>query len=137
MTGAKVELLRKLNDALWRDRDLGAALELVDPDADLDWSDSRAPYGGRFKGHDGLRHFFQMFIDAWDEWYPEFEEVIDVGPETILIVTRVRARGKGSGVPVEARGASIWSVRDGKVVSAKLFQPKAEALAALGVSEPR
>jgi ketosteroid isomerase-like protein len=78
-----------------------------------------------------------MFIDAWDEWYPEFEEVIDVGPETILIVTRVRARGKGSGVPVEARGASIWSVRDGKVVSAKLFQSKAEALAALGVSEPR
>jgi hypothetical protein len=50
-------------------------------------------------------------------------------------VTLVRARGKGSGVVIEAHGASVWSVCDGKVTRAKLFQSKAEALEAVGLSE--
>ena len=51
-----------------------------------------------------------------------------------MIVTHVRARGKGSGVTVEADGAGVWRVRDGKIAYAKLYQSKAEALAA--VSRP-
>ena len=77
------EIVRSLNDALWRDHDVEAANALVHP-------------------------------------------------ETVLVVTHVRALGKGSGVPVEAHGASVWTIRDGKVAGAKLFQSKTEALAALG-----
>jgi ketosteroid isomerase-like protein len=131
------EVVRRLSDALWRERDLDSALELIHPKADFDWSDSRAPYRGHFRGHAEMMHAFQMMIDAWDEWHPEFEEVIDVDHDTVLIVTHVRARGKESGVPVEARGASLWSVQDGKVTQAKLFQSKTEALAAAGVADER
>jgi hypothetical protein len=45
--------------------------------------------------------------DAWEEWDPQFEEVIEIDPETILVVNFVRARGKGSGIPVEARAARV------------------------------
>lgn len=137
MTHPHAEIVRKLFDAVWRDRDLDAADVLIDPEADFDWSASRAPYRGRFQGEAAVRNAFEVMSDAWDEFDPRFEEVIEIDPDTILIVTRVHARGKGSGIPVEARGASLWSIRDGKVVSAKLFQSKAEALAALGVSERR
>jgi hypothetical protein len=52
-------------------------------------------------------------IDAWDEWRPEVEEVIEVDPSTVLVMTHVRARGKGSGVPVEAlqsRAAALEAI---------------------------
>ena len=130
-------VVRKLADALWRDRDLDAALELIDPEAVFDWSDSRAPYRGLFTGHAALTEAFSVMIDAWDDWHPEFEEVIEIDPETVLIMTHVTARGKGSGVRVDAHGASAWSVRDGKVTGAKLFQSKDEALQALGLVDSR
>ncbi len=40
-------------------------------------------------------------------------------PETVVVVTHVRARGKGSGITVEAEGAGVWQVRDGKIVRAR------------------
>jgi hypothetical protein len=58
-----------------------------------------------------------------------------VDAETVILVTLIHARGKGSGVPVRAGGASIWIVRHGKVTRVKLFQSKADALDAVGLSE--
>jgi ketosteroid isomerase-like protein len=128
-----IDIVRELFDHVWIHRNVEAAIELVHPDAVFDWSDSRSPYRGLYHGHEALREAAERTWEAWDEWNPSFEEVIDVDPETVLIVTLVRGRGKGSGVPVEARGASLWSVRDGKISHAKLFQSKAEALEAIGL----
>jgi ketosteroid isomerase-like protein len=121
-----------MTDLLWRERDIDAALALLHPDADIDFSDSRAPYRGHYRGHVEIRKLFHAMADAWDRFYPEFTETIEVDPQTVLVVTLVRARGKGSGIPVEARGAGIWSVRDGKIIRGKLFQSKAEAMEAIG-----
>ena len=94
MRSIKTATIRRLFDAVWRDRDLDAAWELVDPEAEFDWSDSRAPYRGHFKGRAALTEAFQAMIDAWDEWDPEFEEVIEVDDETghVLDVRRVGLR---------------------------------------------
>jgi ketosteroid isomerase-like protein len=132
MIQENAQIVRELSDLMWTDRSLDAALELVHPEAVFDWSDSRAPYTGLFRGHAAIREAAAALWDAWEEWDPQFEEVIEIDPETILIVTKVHARGKGSGVSVEAQGASLWSVRDGRIIRAKLFQSKAEALAAVG-----
>ena len=53
----------------------------------------------------------------------------------MIVVNRVRMRGRGSGVEVEATGAQVWTIRDGKFQRAKLYQSKAEALEAVGLSE--
>jgi ketosteroid isomerase-like protein len=134
MAQENVHVVRELFDRVWARRDVEAAIELVHPDAEFDWSASRSPYRGSYQGHAALREAADSIWDAWDEWDPQFEEVIEIDPETVLVVTFVRARGKGSGVPVEAHGASLWSVREGKIVRAKLFQSKAEALGAVGLS---
>jgi ketosteroid isomerase-like protein len=135
MPEAVAQIVRRVADLMWIDRDLDAAMELVDPEAVFDWSDSRAPYGGVFRGRDAIRDAAEALWDAWDEWDPEFREVIDIDPDTVLIMTFVRARGKGSGIPVEAHGASLWSVRDGKVIHAKLFQSKADAIDAIRLQQ--
>jgi hypothetical protein len=52
----------------------------------------------------------------------------------LITLDVVRAKGKGSGVHTEARGAMLWTLHEGKIARAKMFQTKDEALAAAGVS---
>jgi ketosteroid isomerase-like protein len=125
-----VETVLQLMDVVRRKAfDEGSAL--VHEDVEFDWSNSRAPYSGVTRGRAEMERFWRTWLEAWEEWAPEIDEAIEIEPETVLIVTNVRARGTGSGVPVRAQGASIWTVREGKVVYAKLFQSKEEALAAV------
>lgn len=130
MPQQNVDIVRKVFDFGFVDGDLDSALELMDPGCVMDWSDSRSPYSGVYRGHAEIREAWQGWNDAWDEWRPEILEAIEVDGDTVVIVTLVNARGKGSGVPVQARGASVWTVRDGRVAYAKLCQNKAEALEA-------
>jgi len=133
VTPATVEIVRRVWELVARRRDFDAAAELVHDDAEFDWSNSRAPYGGLYRGHAELRAMWQLWLDAWEQWDTEIREATEVDADTVLIATTVKARGKGSGVPVEARGASVWTVRDGKISRAKLFQSESEALAAVGL----
>jgi ketosteroid isomerase-like protein len=133
MSQENLEVVRKVYGFSGRDPE--AILEFIDAEAVLDWTASRGPYSGIYRGHAEIRRFWQAFLEAWDDWATEILEAIEIDPETLLCVTHVRARGKGSGVLIEAHGAGVWSVRDGKVTRAKLFQSKAEALEAVGLSE--
>ena len=47
----------------------------------------------------------------------------------------VCGRGRGSGVEVDAVGAQLWTIHDGKAQSVKLYQSKDDALAAAGLRE--
>src|SRR5947207_1930194 len=122
MSQENVEIVRKVIDLAGRDPD--ANLRFIDAEAVWDWTASRAPYRGIYRGHEEIRRLWEAFLDAWDECIPEIQEAIEVDSETVLCVTHVRARGKGSGVLIDAHGAGVWSVRDGKVIRAKLFQSK-------------
>jgi ketosteroid isomerase-like protein len=117
-----------------RRRDANSALAFVHADVDVDWSDSRAPFSGSYRGHDELTQFWTGLWDAWDEWNPEIDEVIDCGRGRLVTVTMIRARGKTSGIEIAARGAVLWKVRDGRISRAKLFQGKDEALETVELS---
>jgi ketosteroid isomerase-like protein len=131
MAHANVEIIRRFLDLALRCRDLEAAMQLAHPDAEMDWSNSRAPYRGVYRGFDEAIGAWRTWLEAWEEWSTEVTEAIDIDPETLVIVTQVHARGRGSGITVEAEGAGVWQVRDGKIAYAKLYQSKAEALAAV------
>jgi ketosteroid isomerase-like protein len=133
MSQQNVEVVRRVFAFGGSDPD--SNLEFIDADAVFDWTASRAPYSGIYRGHAEIRRFWQGFLEAWDEWTAEVQDAIEVDPETVVCATHFRARGKGSGIVIEGHGASVWSVRDGKVTRAKLFQTRAEALRAAGLSE--
>jgi ketosteroid isomerase-like protein len=130
----KVELVRRF-EKCWARQDLDAALEFVHDDLEFDWSDSRGPFVGTYKGRDGLTRFWAEMLEAWEEFIPEMEEIVDCGPERLLTLDLVRARGKGSGIDMEARGAMLWTVQEGKIIRVKMFQSMDEALEAVGLSE--
>ena len=130
MAPSNTEIVRRFWELALVHRDLALAMGLTHADVVFDWSDSRAPYRGLYRGIDEVRGAWQTWLEAWDEWRPAVE-AIEVDPETVVIVTQVQARGKGSGVTVSAQGASVWNLRDGKITRGKLFQSKDEALAAV------
>ena len=134
MSQENVEIVRRFEDS-WTKQDLDAALECVHPGMEFDWSDSMGPFRGTYEGYDGLAQFWTQMLDAWEHFSPQMVEAIDCGPEGLITVDVVRAQGKGSGIAIEARGAMLWTLRDGKIVRAKMFQTKQEALKAAGLSE--
>ena len=52
----------------------------------------------------------------------------------MVVLTRYRGRGKGSGAIVDEEGAHLWKMRDGKAVQLVVFADRAKALAAAGLS---
>jgi ketosteroid isomerase-like protein len=110
MSQGNVEIVRNVFDLFLRDPE--AALEFVDAEGVMDWTASRAPYSGVYRGHAEIRRMWQGLSEAWDEWTTEIQEAVELDRETVVLVTLLHARGKGSGVLVEAHGASVWSIRD-------------------------
>ena len=127
----EAELVRRFHDG-WIAEDLDAVLACIDPDMEFDWSESRAPFRGIYRAHVGMRQYWNDVREAWDSFRPEIETVLDCGGGRLVTPTIVRGRARASGIEIEARGAMAWVVRDGKIVSGKLFQTTEEALRAAG-----
>ena len=70
--------------------------------------------------------------DAFEDYRPEVEELIDLGDQVLTLAIE-HGTGRGSGAEVEAsRTAHVWTLRDGKAVRLDLYLERAEALKAVG-----
>jgi ketosteroid isomerase-like protein len=138
MSEENVEIVRLAYDYVSTGRDAATVLEIYDPE--VEWDISQAPARHLlgephvFRGHDGLRKFFQAWYEAWAEVKPDLEELRDVGDQVIAIET-TRGRGRTSGLDVEITHASVWTVRKGKITRVQWFATREEALEAAGLSE--
>jgi ketosteroid isomerase-like protein len=130
MSEENVATVRAVWDAVNRGN-LDEAFSYAPDDFEADWSSSQAPEAGVYRGREVVKELFKKTLDAWSE-VDYFEvEIIPAGDQVVR-VGGVRARGKGSGVEVEAQGAQLWTFRDGTPISVRLYQTKEEALAAIG-----
>jgi ketosteroid isomerase-like protein len=134
MSQENVEVVRRIIDAINR-RDVDAVVEAATEDVVVDWSNSRGLLSGVHHGKEMAREAFETFLEPWDSLQWELEELIELGDDQVLTVSRLQMRGRGSGVQVNASGASIWTIRDGRVAAISLYQSKVEALEAAGLSE--
>jgi ketosteroid isomerase-like protein len=126
MSQGDVEILRKALEQASQDPE--AFYAVIDPA--VEWDTTRqVPDGEVGRGVAGVRRFFRRWEGPLARYEFELEEAIDMGDQ-VFSVLRQRARGKGSGVPIEGRVAQIWTFRDGKVVRYRGFQDKTEALRA-------
>jgi ketosteroid isomerase-like protein len=135
MSEENFELLRQTVDAI-NCGDIDGALEDAADDFEVDWSNAIGPgRRGIHSGKDAVREFWRSFVEAFDELRWDFEEIIEVDESRVIAVNHVRASGRGSGASVDSMSALLWTISDGKARSVKLFQSKAEALEATGLSE--
>jgi len=114
-----------------------AAEALAFLDEAAEWQEhSDLPEAGVYRGRAEIRSFLDSFLESWDEFHQETEELIG-GDGQVLVLLRSRSRGRGSGVSVEARYAHLWTMRDGRGVRVDAYYDSDEALAALHGGAPR
>ena len=133
MSQENVEIVRRVYEAA-AGRDATSLFALYDPDVELDANRMGVGDLGIYHGHEGLRKLFGEFHEVWGKIEYDYEELIDAGEHVVAVVRR-HARGRASGVDVEAPLALLWTVRGGKVVRVVWFPTREEALEAAGLSE--
>lgn len=134
MSEENVELVRRVYVALTKG-DSDTLRDLALPEFVIDFS-RRLVDPGVLKDRDEALAFFSQSRDTWDDW-PVWEpqELVDSGDKVVALI-RTSARGKGSGVEVEAYVWNLWTLRDGKLVELTYFgDDRAAALEAAGLSD--
>jgi ketosteroid isomerase-like protein len=86
---------------------------LCHPELEWYWPDAM-PGGSVYRGHEELERGLRTFEESWDELILEPEEFLEDG-DYLLAMVRYRARGAGSGVPLETPIAHLHLFEDGLV----------------------
>jgi ketosteroid isomerase-like protein len=86
-----------------------------------------------YRGHEGLRRWWDDIAEAFGDFRIELEEVVEVDDERLLTTQRFVARFRTTEIPFDGRWASILWIRDGKVVRAHGHLTKRRALRAAGL----
>ena len=89
-----------------------------------------------YRGHEGIRRYFESFWDAMDDIRFDAVRFWDAGDHVVVDV-RLTARGRQTSIPVEQRAALVWSVLDGKARSVRAFASLQEALESVGLEDRR
>jgi uncharacterized protein len=140
MANENVDTVRRGFELL-REQGLEAMLEFVDPEFEVTTPPEFTVEPSTYRGHDGLRRYFDSFYEVMEEVRFEPEEFIVAG-EQVVVPMRLVARGRGTGIEAEQRLVQVCTLRDGKILRMDLYATREEALAATsrpgsGASAPR
>lgn len=110
-------------------RDLPAVLALADPDIVVAQTEL-LPWGGTYRGHDGLKAFTAALLGKVDSQV-EVVEFVEAG-DRVVAIGRTRGTVRGTGAPFDVRVAHVWMLRDGKAVRFEAYIDTPAMLRALG-----
>ena len=86
------------------------------------------------RGREEVRQLFGEFDAAWVEHKTEPQEFRALDDERVLVLSVERFKGR-DGIALDAPGAAIITIRDGKIVEWQAFWDRQSALEAAGLSE--
>ncbi len=132
MSRENVEVVRRSWEAL-EDGGIDATAEFWHPD--IEW---RAVEGalddvGVFSGRDAMRRYYEEWLEMFDEFRAELEEVIFATGDRVGGVVHTAGRARGSERWVEGRYAVIYTVRDRRIVRGREYATAEQAREAAGL----
>jgi ketosteroid isomerase-like protein len=132
MSEENVEIVRSNFEAAKR-RDWDALFRNSHPDVELT-TPARGINAGTYRGREECQGFWEDLASAFETTSAEPERLVDSGDQVVAVV-RSHLQPKGSSGEIELRTGFLWTFRDGKVASLRLFAKPEEALEAVGLSE--
>ena len=132
MSQEKVEIVRRSIEE-WNRRDLATWVARFPSDGEVDWSRSRSPFRGVYRGPREIAAFWDVFHSTWEDVRIEPHDFTEAGSEVVVWDT-AHMRGR-EGIEVSARTALVFSVENGEITCLRLFDEQNEALEAVGLSE--
>jgi ketosteroid isomerase-like protein len=129
-----VERLRRYYE-LWRNEEYEAARDLLfDPEIEL-IQPSELPGGtGVYRGYEGLARALQEGLEAFEYYRPEPEQFA-LGGDSVVVTLRLLARGRQTGMEVDARLAHLFVFRGERAVRWEIYLSPQQARAAAGLSD--
>jgi ketosteroid isomerase-like protein len=87
-----------------------------------------------FVGAEGCRELLMQWYEPWTSYRIESHAAIDLGDQ-VLVTHDAFGRLAGSEAEVKLTGASLYTLRAGKVARIAFYVDRAEALKAVGLSD--
>ena len=135
MSQENVEVVRRGIEAFDRQEfDLDLAVETWDPEGELVPAMAGAVEGKVYRGIEGLRNYYEELFESFSEVRLEDREFRDLD-DRVLVLYRLRVRGQDSGVAIDQPGGALYKLRGGKIIHARSYLSRAEALEAAGLRE--
>jgi ketosteroid isomerase-like protein len=108
--------------------DCEIALALADPLIRWDERASRLD-GDLVWGHDNVQRAMRRYLDGWEQYRFDVEDIAEVGPGKVVGICRERGKPT-NGVQVDRRFGGLWVVEDGKILSWATYLTPKEAVRA-------
>ena len=115
----------------FRRRDVTALLDLCHDDVEVykapgvvDMVAALTP-----RGRERVAGYLQGWLDSWDAYDPQLQELRTSGDQIIALL-KVHSRGRGSQFDLNEDMADVFTVRDNKIASMRLYVSRDEALRA-------
>jgi ketosteroid isomerase-like protein len=112
-----------------------ALLEFVHEDFEASTPPGLASEPDTYRGHAGVRRYFDSFYEVMDAIRWESHAFHEVGDKVVVEFT-LYARGKSTGLEFGQQAVQVWTLRDGKGIRLELFPTLEEATAAVGGDSP-
>jgi ketosteroid isomerase-like protein len=133
MSQENVERLRPIY-AEWAEGNFQPRFAVYSSDMEWGWSDEFPGLAGVIRDPETRSRRLREWLSEWEDWRIEAERFVAAG-DSVVVMTRYRGRGKGSGASVDTTGAHLWTFREGKVVQLVIFSSRDKALEAAGLRE--
>ena len=111
--------------------DIGAWLELLSPEVEWHMAEDE-PDARVLHGHEGVLALLADTVATFENFTFEVEDVLDAG-DAVIVVTRMRGIGKGSGAEVDLPESLLFDIADGRAWRVREFREREDALRAAGV----
>jgi ketosteroid isomerase-like protein len=132
MSRENVEIVRSIYEGVQSPR-LGCGVSRPEPGCRID-NPPEGTQRGDVSGREECQRFWEDLLGAFEAASAEPEELFERGDQ-VAVILKARARPKGTSAELELRNGALWTIRDGMVVSVRLFAKPEEALEAAGLEE--
>ncbi len=131
MSQENVEIVRSVLDG-WSRGDFSVGAGLLAPDFEWQQHAEAVEPGARHGVEIGssLKRVFEIYQD----FRVEPKEFVDAGAR-VVVVSRVRATARGSGLEVDQSFTLVWTVKEGQLVRIEVYSDREAALEAAGLPE--
>jgi ketosteroid isomerase-like protein len=109
------------------------AIELLDPE--IEWTlPAHFPDAETWRGRERVVEGLRVMATSFDSLHLEVHELIDAGDRVVALV-HIQGRAAVTGLDLAGMGVDghVWTLRDGRAVSVRMYGGTGEALKAVGL----
>lgn len=132
MSQAHLDVARRAVET-WNAGDIEAMAALFAPDAEFLPFRSQLE-GIVYRGPEGVRQFSRDAAEEWEVLLIEIVEFRDAGAGRVLLLGRMKGRGRASGMDLLVPAAWVMHFDGGMIVRLRAYSKHEDALDAVGMS---